>query len=116
MAAVIDFSIVVPILNEEQTIPELLSRFDAVIRDVGGSWEVIYVNDGSTDRSLDVLIEQRSKYRYLRIVSLSRNFGHQAAVTAGLNSASGQVVMLMDGDLQDSPEALPRMINQLKEG
>lgn len=112
----IDFSVVIPILNEEKTIPEMLSRLDAVISQVGGVWEVIYVNDGSSDRSLEVLLSLRKRYRYLRVVNLSRNFGHQPAVTAGIDNAAGNAVILMDGDLQDLPEALPAMIDKWRDG
>src|SRR5579885_3291338 len=101
----IDFSVVIPIFNEQNTISELLSRLNTVIHQIGGSWEVIYVNDGSTDNSLDTLKEHRLHYPYLRIVDLSRNFGHQPALMAGLQSSSSRAVILMDRDLQDSPEA-----------
>ncbi len=116
MANEIDFSVIVPILNEEDTIAEMLSRLDTVIRHAGGSWEVIFVNDGSTDCSLNVLNEQRPRYPYLRIIDLSRNFGHQPAAAAGLRHSSGRAVILMDGDLQDSPEAIPKMIAKWREG
>jgi glycosyltransferase involved in cell wall biosynthesis len=112
----IDFSVVIPIFNEQNTISELLSRLNTVIHQIGGSWEVIYVNDGSTDNSLDTLKEHRLHYPYLRIVDLSRNFGHQPALMAGLQRSSGRAVILMDGDLQDSPEALPRLIAKWREG
>ena len=102
-----DYSVVVPVLNEEQTIPEMCARLSRVIAQVGGSWEVIYVNDGSTDQSFQTLVRLRPQYPFLRAINLSRNFGHQAALKAGLDHARGRAVILMDGDLQDSPEALP---------
>ena len=112
----VDFSVVIPVLNEEKTIPEMLARLDPVIQRVGGHWEVIYVNDGSRDQSLEVLHNLRRRYSFLRVVDLSRNFGHQPAVAAGLDHASGRAVILMDGDLQDLPEALPQFIEKWREG
>ena len=111
-----DYSVVVPVLNEEQTIPEMCSRLSRVVAAVGGSWEVIYVNDGSTDQSFQVLAGLRSQYPFLKAINLSRNFGHQAALKAGIDHAGGRAVMLMDGDLQDSPEALPDLIAKWREG
>ena len=112
----VDYSVVIPVFNEEQTIPELSQRLDAVISGVGGSWEVIFVNDGSTDRSFDLLVELHSRLPYIKIIDLSRNFGHQPALTAGLERSSGKAVIMMDGDLQDSPEALPHFIAKWREG
>jgi len=112
----VDYSVVIPVFNEEQTIPELSKRLDAVIALSGGEWEVIFVNDGSTDRTFDLLVELRSRLPYVKIVDLSRNFGHQPALTAGLEYSSGAAVMMMDGDLQDTPEALPELIRKWREG
>lgn len=112
----IDYSVVVPILNEEDTLPELCRRLHDVIVADGSAWEVVFVNDGSTDRSLQVMHELRGSFPYIKVVDLSRNFGHQPALTAGLQYARGRAVMLMDGDLQDAPEALPDFIRKWKEG
>lgn len=111
-----DYSVVVPVLNEEQTIPEMCARLSRVVVSVGGSWEVIYVNDGSTDRSFDTVVGLRTQYPFLKALDLSRNFGHQAALKAGIDHARGRAVILMDGDLQDSPEALPDLIAKWREG
>ena len=116
MKTPVDFSVVVPILNEQATIVKLLSQIHRVVDLVGGQWEVIYVNDGSWDRSLEVLLNARATYPFLRIVDLSRNFGHQAALTAGMEQASGTAVIVMDGDLQDDPEAIPALIAKWREG
>jgi len=110
------YSVVIPVLNEEQTIPEMCSRLARVIASTGGEWEVIYVNDGSSDGSWQTLVKLRTQYPFLKAASLSRNFGHQAALKAGLDLAQGDAVVLMDGDLQDSPEALPQFIAKWKEG
>lgn len=111
-----EHSVVVPILNEAQTLPELMRRLDAVFVHLGGTWEVIVVNDGSTDRTLDVLLELRRTYPYLKVVDLSRNFGHQPALTAGIEHASGRTVVVMDGDLQDPPEAIPAFLERWRAG
>lgn len=111
-----DFSVVIPILNESGTLPELCRRLDAVIRELGHRWEVIVVNDGSTDDSIGVLLALRRQYPYLKVVDLSRNFGHQPALTAGLEHTAGRAVILMDGDLQDQPEAIPAFVEKWREG
>ncbi len=94
----------------------MCARLARVIASTGGEWEVIYVDDGSTDRSWQTLLKLRDQYPFLKAVSLSRNFGHQAALKAGLDHAHGDAVMLMDGDLQDTPEALPAFIATWKKG
>lgn len=111
-----DYSVVIPVLNEEQTIPEMCARLSRVIASIGGAWEVIYVNDGSTDRSFEALRSLRTRYPFLKVLDLSRNFGHQAALKAGIDRAQGRAVILMDGDLQDSPEALPDLIAKWRAG
>lgn len=112
----IEFSVVVPVLNEEATLPELWRRLEAVIGQIGGAWEVIFINDGSTDRSLSLLLELRERNPIIKILDLSRNFGHQPALTAGMDHASGRAVILMDADLQDRPETLPAFIQKWREG
>jgi polyisoprenyl-phosphate glycosyltransferase len=110
-------SIVIPVYNEADTIPELWQRLYAVIDRWGYETEVIFVNDGSRDSSLVCLHELYLRFpKRIKIVSLSRNFGHQPAITAGLSVASGKAVILMDGDLQDTPESLPRFVEQWEAG
>ena len=110
------YSVVAPIFNEREIIPELVHRVTTVLASLDGDFEIILVNDGSTDDSLELLRELSKQNRHLRIIDFSRNFGHQAALYAGLCRASGQAVVLMDGDLQDPPEVLPRMIELWKHG
>jgi glycosyltransferase involved in cell wall biosynthesis len=111
------YSIVVPILNEEAVLPILLRRLDILLSDqLDGPAEVILVDDGSTDCSsivLEAKAKSDSRYRYL---GLSRNFGHQIAITAGIEAASGDAVIVMDADLQDPPELVLAMIERWKEG
>jgi dolichol-phosphate mannosyltransferase len=97
-------------------LPELCLRIGSVVESVGGQWEVVFVNDGSTDASLDLLLELRQTYPFIRVVDLSRNFGHQPALTAGLDHATGDAIVMMDADLQDLPEAIPQFIERWKAG
>jgi polyisoprenyl-phosphate glycosyltransferase len=110
-------SVAVPVYNEEQVLPELLRRLAAVLDAVpGGPHEVIFVDDGSADRSLALLEEAAARDPRIRVVSLSRNFGHQAAICAGLDHATGDLVVVMDADLQDIPEAIPQFLAKRAEG
>jgi polyisoprenyl-phosphate glycosyltransferase len=109
-------SIVIPFLNEEDVIPELDRRLHSMLESLGVTWEAIFVDDGSTDRSpalLRALAEAEPRYR---ILSLSRNFGHQIAVTAGLDHAEGEAVVIMDADLQDPPDLVREMMDKWREG
>ncbi|HXU00562.1 MAG TPA: glycosyltransferase family 2 protein [Polyangia bacterium] len=113
-------SLVLPIYNEEATIPELDRRLRGFFADVGSgvgeSWEVIFVNDGSKDRSLALLRDLATLEPRYKILSLSRNFGHQMAITAGLDRANGEAVVVMDADLQDPPEVVRQMVARWREG
>jgi dolichol-phosphate mannosyltransferase len=112
----VDFSIVIPVLNEVETLMSLWQRLQTVMTSAGGDWEVIFVNDGSTDGSLNLLLRLRESHPQIKILDLARNFGHQPALTAGLDHASGRAVILMDADLQDTPETLPAFIQKWREG
>jgi dolichol-phosphate mannosyltransferase len=112
----VQYSIIVPVFNEEAVIPVLLHQLDALIGRLDGAAEIIIVDDGSTDSSSIVLRERAksdSRYRY---IGLTRNFGHQIAITAGLDAARGDAVIVMDADLQDPPEVVERMIARWKDG
>jgi len=113
-------SLVLPIYNEEAIIPELDRRLRAFLADVGSgvgdAWEVIFVNDGSKDRSPALLKELAAAEPRYKVLSLSRNFGHQMAITAGLDRASGDAVVVMDADLQDPPEVVRQMVARWREG
>lgn len=110
-------TVAVPLFNEEQSVEELLSRISAVLDELPGSGhEILCVDDGSTDGTLEILIRAGDSYAGLRVVSLTRNFGHQAALSAALEHANGDVVMVIDGDLQDDPGVLPQFIAEYEAG
>jgi len=113
-------SLVLPVFNEEAILVELDHRLRAffvdVGPDVGEAWEVVFVNDGSKDGSLPLLLDLAGKELRYKVVSLSRNFGHQMAITAGLDKAEGQAVVVMDSDLQDPPEVVKDMLAKWREG
>jgi dolichol-phosphate mannosyltransferase len=113
-------SLVLPVYNEEAIIPELDRRLRAFLAEVGGgvgaAWEVIFVDDGSKDRSLTLLKELAAAEPRYKVLSLARNFGHQVAITAGLDRADGQAVVVMDADLQDPPEVVKQMLASWREG
>lgn len=106
----------VPVLNEAPIIPELVERSMAAISSISPQVEMILVDDGSTDGTLEAIKAERAKDPRVRYVSLSRNFGHQMAITAGLDAAQGNTVAIMDGDLQDPPELIPELHAKYKEG
>ncbi len=112
----IKYSIVIPIFNEEEIIPELWYRLSQVLHQLDGRSEVIFVNDGSYDNSLEILKKISIENSEVKIINLSRNFGHQSSLSAGIDSAEGEAVVLMDGDLQDSPEAILTFVEKWKQG
>lgn len=109
------FSLVIPIYNEEKLIDELVRRTVAAIETVTDNYEIIFVDDGSLDRSLEEILMHREKNRKIKVLSLSKNFGHQVAYTAGLEYAKGEIVGMMDGDLQDPPELIPQLYRKITE-
>lgn len=109
-------SIVIPIYNEAETLPLLYSRLMTVLPALQDKCEVIFVDDGSSDQSLSIMSGYVRENESIRVLKLSRNFGHQAAITAGLKNAAGDAVIIMDGDLQDPPEELPQFIEKWREG
>ncbi len=109
--------IVIPIYNEQENLLELFRRLREVCdRLTDTEFHIIYVNDGSRDRSMEIMLSQCREDSRFSVVSLSRNFGHQAAISAGLASATGDAVILMDGDLQDPPELIPDLLKCWQEG
>jgi dolichol-phosphate mannosyltransferase len=109
-------SIVIPIYNEEENIQTLYSRLTAASPLWNEDYEVLLVDDGSYDRSYELMMQICKNDNHFRIIKLSRNFGHQAAISAGIKIAKGQAVIVMDGDLQDPPEELSRFLDKWREG
>src|ERR1700730_13630665 len=109
-------SIVIPVYNEQDAIPFLIEKIKSLLDHTPSRAEVILVNDGSSDSSISLLVEVAARDRRFKVLSLARNFGHQAAATAGLDAAAGDVVVLMDADLQDPPELVLAMIEQYQKG
>jgi dolichol-phosphate mannosyltransferase len=109
-------SVVVPIFNEQENLPEVRRRLAAALEASGDDWEVILVNDGSGDGSSRLIRQFHAEDPRFKLVELSRNFGHQPAVTAGVHAARGDCVVLIDGDLQDPPEVIPEMVRKWREG
>lgn len=108
-------SVVLPIYNEEKNIPILISELTKALESYN-DYEIIFVNDGSTDKSESIIKDFCNNNKKIKLINLSRNFGHQEALTAGLENASGDAVIMMDGDLQDPPSLIPKMIEKWKEG
>ena len=112
----IDITVVVPVFNEELIIQELYLRTEQSLCKISDNFEIIFINDGSNDKSLDIIISLSESDKRVKYISFSRNFGHQIAVTAGLNNCKGDVVVVIDGDLQDPPELIPSLYKKYKEG
>jgi len=110
------YSIVIPVLNEEKVLNELYKRLTKVMTDIGESYEIIFINDGSTDNSLKIMKQLHTHDKRIKIIDFSRNFGHQIAITAGIDFTSGDAVITIDADLQDPPEVIPNLIKKWKEG
>ena len=109
-------SVVVPCYNEDAVLPMLRPRLLSVLDSLGSVWEVLIVDDGSTDRTLETAIEMHEEDSRFKIIALSRNFGHQAAISAGLHYSVGDVVAVLDADLQDPPEVLAECLNRWRDG
>jgi polyisoprenyl-phosphate glycosyltransferase len=109
-------SVVVPVYNEEEVVGESYRRLKGVMESLHESYELIFVNDGSRDATCDLLRSICATDSRARLIDFSRNFGHQTAITAGMNFASGEAVVVIDADLQDPPEVIPAMIAKWREG
>ncbi len=108
-------SVVIPLYNEDELVTRLLREVHQNLKKTGEGFEVVCVDDGSTDTTLKKLLEFREKHLEIKVVSLSRNFGLQSALTAGLEYAKGDYVVIMDGDFQDPPELIPVLYNKMQE-
>ena len=109
-------SVVVPVYNEEEIISLLHDAVARAMSKLRDSWEVVYVNDGSRDSTLQLLRSLQLNDPHVVVVDLSRNWGHMGAISAGLQTAAGDAVVLMDGDLQDPPDVVPELVEAWRRG
>ncbi len=110
------YSIIVPVFNEAESLPELHRRLTQVMEKLGEPWELLLVNDGSTDASPEVMRSLAGQDSRVRVLRFARNFGHQIAVTAGMDASRGRAVVVIDADLQDPPEVIPDLVAKWQEG
>lgn len=111
-----DISLIIPVFNEALTLPEFYPRAKKVLEQISDSHEMIFINDGSKDTSVKLIKELAANDRQVKYIDLSRNFGHQVAVSAGLDHARGKAVCIIDADLQDPPEVILEMYQKMQEG
>lgn len=110
------YSVIAPVFNEEETLPHFYQRIVAVMEELEEPFEVIFVNDGSRDNSLAIMRDLHVQDPRIRVVDFSRNFGHQIAISAGMDYARGKAVIILDADLQDPPEVIPALVTRWKNG
>lgn len=113
---VVELSIVIPMYNEEANLEQLIRRLITILNDLNISYEIICVNDGSTDRTLEKLLEYHNRFPCIKVIELSRNFGKEIALSAGLDYTRGAAVIPIDADLQDPPELIPKLLAKWREG
>jgi undecaprenyl-phosphate 4-deoxy-4-formamido-L-arabinose transferase len=116
MQANVDISVLVPALNEEESLPELNERLEKILGSLGRTYEIIYINDGSTDSTQRLLEGFRSKNERIKIIELNRNYGQHMALFAGFERALGRTMITIDADLQNPPEEIPRLVEKADEG
>lgn len=109
-------SVVIPLLNEEENIPYLYDELNEVLSSIDDSYELIFIDDGSTDRSLELLKDLQEKDEHVVVVNFRKNFGQTAAMAAGFDYASGDVIITMDADLQNDPHDIPLLLQKIREG
>lgn len=112
----VTLSIVVPLYNEQDNIEHLFNRLFVVLNPLGLSYEIVCINDGSRDKTLEQLIAYHQRYDVIKVINLSRNFGKEIALTAGIDYASGDAVIPIDADLQDPPELIEKLVEKWQEG
>jgi dolichol-phosphate mannosyltransferase len=110
------YSIVVPVYNEEEVVHECYKQLKEVMDSTKENYELIFINDGSKDKTVEILKEYCQKDKSVKLIDFSHNFGHQVAISAGMDSAAGDAVVVIDADLQDPPRVIPEMISKWKEG
>lgn len=116
MTSPVTYSVVVPMYNEELVVSETYKRLKKVMDKINEPYEIVFVNDGSRDKTSEIVNEICKKDKNIKLIEFSRNFGHQIAITAGMDYAEGDAIVVIDADLQDPPEVIPEMIKKWKEG
>lgn len=111
-----DISVVIPLFNEEESLPELTERIIEQINLIKKEFEIVFIDDGSTDSSFEVLSTLKKKHTQLKVIQFNRNFGKSAALSEGFKTASGDIVITMDADLQDDPEEIPNLVKKIESG
>ena len=111
-----DITVIIPVYNEEDNINMLHERLKSVLSQLTDQYEMIFINDGSRDNSMPMIKALSKQHSEVRYIDFSRNFGHQVAVTAGLDKSNGDAVVIIDADLQDPPELIIEMYQKMKEG
>ena len=109
-------SLIIPAYNEEGVVEESFAQMDKAMRDIGYPYEIIYVNDGSRDGTMKALRKIANEHNYVKVLSFSRNFGHQTAVTCGMDAAKGDALIIIDIDLQDPPAVIADMVKAWENG
>lgn len=112
----IDYSVVIPVFNEEQTIMELYKRLTETMEKISSRYEIVFTDDGSKDKTFNILESLHKKDNRIKVIKFTRNFGHHLALTAGIDHARGNALILMDGDLQDPPEEILKLNEKFKKG
>ncbi|MFD2705774.1 glycosyltransferase family 2 protein [Salibacterium lacus] len=116
MSDQVQYSVVIPMYNEEEVIQETYRRLKKVMDEIGESYELLFINDGSQDSTLEIIKEYARWDKKVKLIEFSRNFGHQVAISAGMDFANGNAVIVIDADLQDPPELIKDMTDQWKDG
>jgi len=111
-----DISIVIPLLNEAESLPELTKRIYEHLKPTSKKFEIVFIDDGSTDNSFEILNELKLTYPEIHVIQFNRNFGKSAALSEGFSAAKGDIVITMDADLQDDPEEIPRLVKEIESG
>ncbi len=111
-----DVSIVIPLLNEAESLTELTERITKELKAINKKFELVFIDDGSTDDSIEVLKALKADHPEIHIIQFNRNFGKSAALSEGFKTATGEIVITMDADLQDDPAEIPRLINEIEKG
>src|SRR5581483_3937295 len=116
MKQAVRYSVIIPVYNEEAVVEETYRRLTGVMTSLKEPYELLFINDGSKDRTAEIVESLSKRDHSVKLLDFSRNFGHQIAITAGMDYARGDAIVIIDADLQDPPELIPDMIDKWKEG